>query len=61
MFGTVRPTSEYAKYFIDKTVQKVGVNFFEDVIEKKEVKNTAKQPIKHAKTKSVGVDPFKKK
>ena len=54
-------TSEYAKYFNDKTVQKVEVNLFEDVIEKKEVKNTAKQPIKHAKTKSVGVDPFKKK
>ncbi|GEM_PF-4307767 len=54
-------TSEYAKYFNDKTVQKVEANLFEDVIEKKEVKNTAKQPIKHAKTKSVGVDPFKKK
>ena len=54
-------TSEYAKYFNDKTVQKVEVNLFEDVIEKKEVKNTAKQLIKHAKTKSVGVDPFKKK
>ena len=53
-------TSEYAKYFNDKTVQKVEVNLFEDVIEKKEVKNTAKQ-LKHAKTKSVGVDPFKKK
>jgi len=54
-------TSEYAKYFNDKTVQKVEVNLFEDVIEKKEVKNTTKQLIKHAKTKSVGVDPFKKK
>ena len=54
-------TSEYAKYFNDKTVQKVEANLFEDVIEKKEVKNTAKQPIKHAKTKSVGIDPFKKK
>ena len=54
-------TSEYAKYFNDKTVQKVEANLFEDAVEKKEVKNTSKQPIKHAKTKSVGVDPFKKK
>ena len=54
-------TSEYAKYFNDKTVPKVEVKLFEEVVEKKEIKATTKQPVKHAKTKSVGVDPFKKK
>jgi hypothetical protein len=54
-------TSGYSKYFSDKIVPKVEVKLFEEVVEKKEVKAITKQPVKHAKTKSLGVDPFKKK
>jgi chromosome segregation ATPase len=51
-------TSEYSKYFSDKTVQKVEVNLFDVEVEKK---TEPKKPIKHSKTKSVDIDQFKKK